>query len=116
MKVYQDESGRLITIGQLYDEFQELRAIDPETYDYEFERYIEHCTSADGALTEVSAKWYSFETMWSDVKTKLRNFLQTAGITYELSGDANQMFSHFEILATEQIARRINEFLEEVTV
>ena len=73
MKVYQDESGRLITIGQLYDEFQELRAI-------------------------------------------LRNFLQTAGITYELSGDANQMFSHFEILATEQIARRINEFLEEVTV
>lgn len=112
MRMYQDEDGRLLTIGQLWDEFQDLKEMDPETYDYDFEQYIGNCTSKNGALTEVEARWYSFETMWVGVKDALRRYLKAADIYYELSGGG--LFSHFEILATPEMREQIDRFLAEV--
>lgn len=113
MKMYQDEDGRLWSIGQLWDEFEDLKEIDPETYDYSFEQYIENCTSKNGSLTIVEANWFSYETLWANVREALIKHLDVAGIPYKVNVRSDKMFSHFEILATPEMLEDIKSFLKE---
>lgn len=55
-------------------------------------------------------KWYNFETNSSALKEDLGVFLKKSGIYYECAG----CFSgyHFEINATEEEARKINDWLD----
>lgn len=50
-RVFKDEYGHIITEDELYSEFKELQAEQPEEYDYSFEKYVENVTGKDGTLT-----------------------------------------------------------------
>ena len=52
-RLFKDEYGHIITEDELYDEFKELRAEQPEKYDYSFEEYIKNVTGENGSLTVV---------------------------------------------------------------
>lgn len=50
-RVFKDEFGHIITEDELYSEFKELQAEQPEEYAYSFEEYVENVTGKDGTLT-----------------------------------------------------------------
>ena len=51
MKLYRDtETGEILTEAQLKEEFEVLKAQQPETYDYTFSQYLKNCTSKNGFL------------------------------------------------------------------
>lgn len=52
-RLFKDEYGHIITEDELYDEFNQLRAEQPEEYDYSFEEYIKNVTGKNGSLTVV---------------------------------------------------------------
>lgn len=52
-RVFIDEYGHIITEDELYDEFKQLQAEQPEEYDYPFEGYIRNVTGKNGSLTLV---------------------------------------------------------------
>ena len=54
MKLYRDtENGEILTEAQLKEEFEVLKAEEPETYNYTFKEYLKNCTSKNGFLEEV---------------------------------------------------------------
>ena len=54
MRLFLDTERReLITEKELENLFRELKAADPDTYDYDFESYIGNCTDKNGALIEI---------------------------------------------------------------
>ena len=52
-KFFDIETRETITETELKAEFDELKAHDPETYDYSFTDYIRNCTDKNGTLTEI---------------------------------------------------------------
>lgn len=52
-RVFKDKYGHIITEDELYDEFKQLQAEQPEEYDYSFEEYIRNVTGENGSLTVV---------------------------------------------------------------
>lgn len=52
-RVFIDEYGHIITEDELYDEFKQLQAEQPDEYDYSFEEYIKNVTDKNGSLTVV---------------------------------------------------------------
>lgn len=59
-------------------------------------------------------KFYSFNTMFSSLRDDLRGFLKGSGIYYELSGMCAGW--HFEILASPEEVKRINDWLDANTI
>lgn len=54
MRLFLDTERReLISEKELENAFRELKAADPDTYDYDFESYIGNCTDKNGALIEI---------------------------------------------------------------
>ena len=54
MRKFRDtESGDIVTIDELRAEFENLKASDPETFDYDFPAYIRNCTDKNGFLEEL---------------------------------------------------------------
>jgi hypothetical protein len=49
---YDTESGRVVDICTLREEFTEMQNDDPDTYDYSFELYLANCLSKNGTLVE----------------------------------------------------------------
>lgn len=82
MRAFEDfESGRMVYEDDLRREFEQLREIDPETYDYSFERYVENCTSKNGTLKRVNIGEFIYETIWNTAPAK--EWLHNRGIRYE---------------------------------
>lgn len=55
MRIYMDtETAQIITEQELRTEFYDLRAEQPETYDYSFECYVRNCCGKNGFLQEMS--------------------------------------------------------------
>lgn len=52
-RVFKDKYGHVIKEDELYDEFKQLQAEDPDKYDYSFEQYIKNVTGENGSLTLV---------------------------------------------------------------
>lgn len=50
MKILYDERGFYMTISQLKESFENLRAENPDEYDYSFQEYLRECTSKNGTL------------------------------------------------------------------
>lgn len=54
MKIFMDtETAYILTEKELRNEFYDLRAEQPETYDYSFECYLRNCLSNNGTLREM---------------------------------------------------------------
>lgn len=47
------ETGKTISRAELEQEFQTLKAEDPETYNYTFSEYLRDCLGKNGSLMEV---------------------------------------------------------------
>ena len=47
------ETGEIITKTQLKAEFETLKTEEPETYDYNFNQFIDNCLSKNGFLEEI---------------------------------------------------------------
>lgn len=56
MRLFKDENNHIITEGMLRDEFALLKLIDPDTYGYSFENYIQNCTDKNRTLKELKYK------------------------------------------------------------
>jgi hypothetical protein len=54
-------------------------------------------------------KWYNYETCFTSEAEKMRDFLITEGIKFELSGCYNAY--HFEILCSRDEFNRVNDWL-----
>lgn len=52
-RVFKDKYGHVITEDELYDEFKQLQAEEPDKYDYSFEQYIKNVTGENGTLSVV---------------------------------------------------------------
>lgn len=52
-RVFKDKYGHVVTEDELYDEFKELKAEEPEKYNYSFEEYVDKVTGKNGSLTLV---------------------------------------------------------------
>ena len=113
MRMYQDEMGRLVTIGELWDEFEELKQVAPDEYNYEFDQYVENCTGKDGTLTEVTVDTFGYETLWANVAKSLTRFLKAFGIKFKVSGISNMIW-HFDITATDRQKAEVVSFLQEI--
>ena len=54
MTIFRDiESGEKITLDQLEKEFYLLKLDDPETYDYNFNSYINNCLTRNNGTLEI---------------------------------------------------------------
>ena len=115
MKMYEDERGGLITIGELWDEFEELQAIDPVEYAYDFDEYVANCTGKAGTLKEVEVQRFSYETLWTNVARQLEQFLNAIGIRFKVS-EISHMIRHFDMIGTAKQRRQVVKFLQEVAV
>lgn len=113
MKYFEDEWGVVVSIGELYDEFEMLRKLDPEEYNYEFEQYVDNCIGQNGTLTPVEVKQYTYDTLWTSVKDSLQKFLNIFGIEYDLKPISN-LFWRFEITATEAQKNAIISYIKGV--
>lgn len=115
MKMYEDERGGLITIGELWDEFEQLQAIDPVEYAYDFDEYVSNCTGKNGTLKEVEVQRFSYETLWTSVARQLEQFLNAFGIRFEMS-EISHMIRRFDMIGTEKQRQQVVKFLQEVAV
>lgn len=52
-RVFKDKYGHVIKEDELFDEFKQLQAEEPDKYDYSFEQYVENVTGENGSLTLV---------------------------------------------------------------
>lgn len=55
-RLFVDERGEFVTEAQLREEFKQLKAEQPDEYDYSFEDYVLNCTGRNGTLTEIHPK------------------------------------------------------------
>ena len=55
-RLFVDERGEFVTEAQLREEFKQLKAEQPDEYDYSFESYVLNCTGRNGTLTEIHPK------------------------------------------------------------
>lgn len=62
----------------------------------------------------MNRQFYWYETMFRSLRDELRNFLKSQNIYYELS-EAGEYY-HFEIKANAEELKRVNEFLDSVTI
>ena len=102
MRAFEDcESGRMVYEEDLRREFEQLREIDPETYNYSFERYVENCTGKNGTLCVVNINAWKFNTLWNINDGKA--WLNERGIRFDCVPDANFMFWEFTVYCTEEL-------------
>lgn len=102
MRAFEDcESGRMVYDEDLRREFEQLREIDPETYDYPFERYVDNCTGKNGTLRVVDIGVGKHSTMWNVNAGKA--WLNDRGIRFDCVPDANFMFWEFTVYCTEEL-------------
>lgn len=113
MMMYEDERGGLVTIGQLWDEFEDLKYIDPKSYDYDFEQYVNECTGKDGTLTPVNVSKFEYETVFSELGRSVQRFMDAFGIRYELNEISNMIW-HFEITATDRQRAKLCDHIRRV--
>lgn len=59
-------------------------------------------------------KYYNFETRFISLRDKLRAYLKSNNIYYELSGAYS--YYHFEVLANVEEAKKVNDFLDSITI
>ena len=99
MRAFEDcESGRIVYEDDLRREYERLREIDPETYDYSFERYVDNCTGKNGTLRVVNVDVWTFKTMWDVIAAKA--WLNERRIRFDCVPDANFMFYEFTVYCT----------------
>lgn len=56
MTIFRDiESGEKITLDQLEKEFYLLKLEDPESYDYNFDGYVNNCLTRNNGTLEIMA-------------------------------------------------------------
>lgn len=102
MRAFEDcESGRMVYEDDLRREFEQLREIDPETYDYSFERYVDNCTDEDGTLLVVDIGVGKHSTMWNVDAGK--KWLNDRGIRFDCIPDTNFMFWEFTVFCPERL-------------
>lgn len=59
-------------------------------------------------------KYYHFDTMFSNLRDGLRNFLKANNIYYELSGCGQGW--HFEVLCSNADVVKVNDWLDQNTI
>jgi hypothetical protein len=59
-------------------------------------------------------KYYNFDTMFISLKQALQKFLYDNNITFEIS--KNYEYYHFEILTDSDGAKKINNFIDSITI
>ena len=102
MRAFEDcEHGCMVYAEDLRREFEQLREIDPETYDYSFARYVDNCTGKNGTLRAVDIGVWHHRTMWN-VDTG-KKWLSDRGIRFKCEPDANFMFREFTVYCTEEL-------------
>ena len=73
MKLFRDtENGYIMSENELMQEFEALKAEQPDEYDYTFVEYVKNCTSKNGFLEAFEGDdecVYRKLTEWEKVKT-----------------------------------------------
>ena len=102
------EYDRNVYDDELRVEFERLRKMDPETYDYSYERYVENCTCKNGALEKIDVEWFEFETLW--LAKEIAQYLKNHGIRFELK-TVNNMFRQFRVLASVKQIKELKSYI-----
>jgi hypothetical protein len=106
---YDVEDQRNVYEDDLRAEFERLREMDPETYDYSFERYVENCTSKNGFLMRIDVNWFTYDTLW--LVSEISNYLDERGIRYTTK-PVDHLFRRFSILASDAQKCNLMRFIK----
>lgn len=74
---FDTETRETITETELKAEFDELKAHDPETYDYSFTDYIRNCTDKNGVLIQVTES-----TIKADIEDIITEMIDNGEVTF----------------------------------
>ncbi len=114
MKCYETPGGRVFTIGDLFDEYEDLKLLAPDAVPDTFEKYIDECVERE-MIREQQAKRFEYSTLFASVGRKIETYLKAFQYKYKLDFESNLIWK-FEIMATERQKEELEWYIKEVLV
>lgn len=100
MRVYEFVGGSVFTIGDLWEEYENLQMMQIQNLEPTFEDYVQGCIDR-GLCNETEANTFEYKTLFAEVGRKVQSFLNCFGYKYTLSFESNLIWK-FDILATKR--------------